>query len=494
MDKYKLSKSTFLRGLQCEKSLFLYKHHYDLKDEISAQQQAIFDQGTEIGLLAQKLFPVGVDASPSSHYEMQESVQKTKSFLEAGEARIYEATFQYNGVLAALDILVKDEDGWKGYEVKSSTSVKEVNIHDAAIQYFTIVNSGIDLVDISIVHINNQYVKQGPIDIHQLFTIESVFGRVIALQGGIPEKIKRFKQVIEGDMAPNIDIGPHCDDPYSCDFKGYCWNHVPDYSIFNIANLRVNRKFELYDQGILTLEEVNLTEVSFSAHQHLQVESEQNGLSHIDHIKIKDFVSNLSYPLYHLDFETMSFAVPVYDHSRPYQQVPFQYSLHIEQEDGIIEHREFLAEADQDKDPRIPFVEKLIDDLGTKGDILVYNQGFEEGKLKDLQRAFPQYEKEINAVRKRLKDLMIPFKNKWYYTPEMKGSYSIKYVLPALVPELSYDELEIREGGSASIIFSQMVSGIFNGDIQNIREALKEYCMMDTWGMVNILNELKKLL
>ncbi|WP_019670809.1 DUF2779 domain-containing protein [Eudoraea adriatica] len=493
MKKHLLSKSTFLRGLQCEKSLYLYKHYYELKDEVSTQQQAIFDQGTEVGLLAQELFPGGKDASPSSHFKMHEAVLKTREFLEEGETIIYEATFQYNGVLAALDILVKDEEGWKAYEVKSSTSVKEVNIPDAAVQYYTIVNSGIDLVDISIVHINNQYVKQGPIDIHQLFNIESVYDRVMALQPKIPLEVERLKNVVQKDTVPDIDIGPHCDKPYTCDFKGYCWQHIPEYSIFNISNLRVNKKFELYDQGILTLEEINLTQVTFGTHQHLQVEREQNGETHIEHDKIREFIKDLNYPLYHLDFETTGAAVPIYDNSKPYQQLPFQYSLHIEQEDGGIEHREFLAEADRDRDPRIGFIENLIKDLGTKGDILVYNQGFEEGKLKDLQKVFPRLDQEIDAIRKRLKDLMIPFKNKWYYTPEMKGSYSIKHVLPALVPELSYQDLEIQEGGAASTIFGQMVMGNFEGDNQKTREALKAYCKMDTWAMVEILKILKDL-
>ena len=154
MEKHILSKSTFIRGLQCEKSLYLYKHHYNLKDETPAQLQAIFNQGTNVGILAQELFPNGVDASPSSYFKMQESVFKTEEFIKKGESIIYEATFQYNGVLAALDILVKEDDGWKAYEVKSSTSVSETYINDAAIQYYTIVNSGIDLKDISIVYIN----------------------------------------------------------------------------------------------------------------------------------------------------------------------------------------------------------------------------------------------------------------------------------------------------------------------------------------------------
>ena len=173
MSSYKLSKSTFIRGLQCEKSLYLYKHHYQLKDPTPQSLQAVFDQGTNVGILAQELFPNGVDASPENHFKMLESVGKTLDFISQGEAIIYEATFLYNDVLAALDILVKDQDGWKAYEVKSSTKVSDTYIKDASIQYYTITNSGIDLKDISIVYINNQYIKNGEIDITELFILKS---------------------------------------------------------------------------------------------------------------------------------------------------------------------------------------------------------------------------------------------------------------------------------------------------------------------------------
>ena len=238
MANSRLSKSTFIRGLQCEKSLYLYKHNYRLKDPTPSSLQAVFDQGTNIGLLAQELFPYGADASPENHFKMVESVGKTLKFISQGESIIYEATFQYNNVLAALDILVKDEEGWKAFEVKSSTKVSETYIKDAAIQYYTITNSGVDLKDISIVHINNQYTKDGELDIHQLFTIESVYDQVLEFLPQIPNEVRRLKNVIESPEVPNVDIGNHCSEPYDCDFKGTCWKHIPDYSVFNISRLK----------------------------------------------------------------------------------------------------------------------------------------------------------------------------------------------------------------------------------------------------------------
>ena len=180
----------------------------------------------------------------------------------------------------------------------------------------------------------------------------------------------------------------------------------------------------------------------------------------IDIKEIRNFINGLNYPLYYLDFETFGPAVPKYNGSRPYQQLVFQYSLHIQKTPtSELEHSEYLADPLQD--PRIGFIEQLIQDCGSSGDILVYNIGFERGKLNDLIDVFPQYSNELSGIVNRLKDLMIPFQQKWYYTPEMRGSYSIKLVLTALVPELSYNDLDIKEGNTASNTFLSMVNGSF---------------------------------
>ena len=224
----------------------------------------------------------------------------------------------------------------------------------------------------------------------------------------------------------------------------------------------------------------------------MQVESEIDGKSHINKKEIKKFLSNLNYPLYYLDFETINPGIPKYQGTRPYQQVLFQYSLHINQtEDSELQHKEYLA--DPNKDPRIGFIEQLISECGDSGDILVYNIGFERGRLNELIEQFPYYKASLQSIVSRLKDLMVPFQNKWYYTPEMKGRYSIKNVLPALVPDLTYDTLNIKEGGMASSTFLSMVNNTFKGNESNVRDDLKEYCKRDTYAMVRILEKLKDL-
>ena len=491
MQKHILSKSTFIKGLQCEKALYLSKFHRELRDELSSQKEAIFSQGNKVGQLSQQLFPGGIDCTPESVFDFQKAVIRTKEEIEKGATIIYEAAFQFNEVLVALDILVKDEEGWKAYEVKSSTSVSKTYELDASIQYYTITNSGIDLLDISIVHINNKYVKSGEIDITQLFSITSVKNKVLELLPNIPEQIEKLKNILKQKEIPQKEIGSHCSSPYQCDFAGHCWKDVPDYSVFDISRLSDKKKFKLYENGILNLKDIP-EEFPLSAQQKAQVHSEKSNETIINKVEIQKFVNQLKYPLYFLDFETFANAIPVLDNSRPYQQLVFQYSLHVENLNSQVSHFEYLAKIDG-SDPRIEFIHQLIRECGTEGDIIVYNKGFEKGKIYDLSIQFPEFQKELNSIIDRIVDLMIPFQNKWYYTPDMKGSYSIKKVLPALVPELSYSDLEISEGGTASSTFANMFSGDFTGDIDKTRKDLLEYCKLDTLAMVEILKKLKDI-
>lgn len=490
MEKHVLSKSTFIKGMQCHKALYLNKYHKELKEEISSQQEAVFSQGTKVGELAQQLFPGGVDCTPESYFNFQEAVIHTMKEIEKGTKIIYEAAFQFNGVLAALDILVKDKRGWKAYEVKSSTGVTETYELDATIQYYAITNSGVDLKDISIIYINNEYVKNGPIDITQLFKIESVKENVLQLLPNIPNQVEELKKVLTQKDIPTVNIGPHCGSPYPCDFSGHCWTAIPEYSIFNISNLRETKKFDLYDKNIINFKDIP-EDYPLNDNQWMQVNSELNNETIINKEKIREFVNDLKYPLSFMDFETFKTAIPIFDETRPYQALVFQYSLHIlPTNDGELQHKEYLAEVDG-SDPRVRFIEQLINDCGKNGDILVYNIGFERGKLNDLAIAFPKYSISIKKIIDRLKDLMIPFQQRWYYTPAMWGSYSIKKVLPAMVPELSYDDLNIGEGGTASDTFSSMLTVAFEGDVVQTRRDLLEYCKMDTFAMVKILEKLQ---
>jgi len=487
-----LSKSTFLRGLQCEKSLWLYKNRYSEKDPVDPLQEAIFAQGTEVGLVAQQLFPGGQDGSVS-HFEQEAGASKTRKLLHAGEKVIYEAVFIEEGVYVAVDILVRSGESWHVYEVKSSTSMKDTYLDDAAIQYAVLERAGILPEEFYLMYINNQYLREGALEIRKLFILEPVLEKIKKRLDGIPASISRFKEMIRLPEPPPVEIGEQCFSPYTCDFKGSCWKEVPEYSVFDISNLGKRRMFEMYYQGIRTLQQVDSEQQRFSAGQKLQIQCEQTGKGHLEKEKVEKFLNRLEYPLYFLDFETYAPAIPIYDHSKPYQHLVFQYSLHVQEvADGPLKHREYLAEPDPLKDPRKELMEQMIRDLGSKGDILVYNIKFERGRIEDAVSQFSGMAAALTAVLSRLKDLMVPFQEKWYYTPAMKGSYSIKNVLPALVPDMSYADLDIRDGGTASLVYYQMVRGTYAGDEEKAKEQLLAYCKMDTLAMVRILEVLQK--
>lgn len=374
--------------------------------------------------------------------------------------------------------------------MKSTTSVKEVHIPDAAIQYYVINGCGLDIADVSIVYLNNLYTRQGDLDVKELFTIQSVMAEALEIQDSVKENIIRFKKLLVGKQIPKIGIGPYCGDPYDCSFLGYCWKDIPEPSVFSIAGMKKKKKFEMYDGGIIRLEDIP-DDYPLHDTQWLQVNSYKNGTLHIDKQAVRDFLDSLTFPLYFLDFETMNPAVPLFDNSRPYQQIPFQYSLHYKETQISEEfHLEFLADAVGD--PRVPFLDNLLKDLGSNGDILVYNMTFEATRLKELALDFPDYAGRIENVLSRMKDLMIPFRQKQYYAPAMNGSYSIKAVLPALVPEMSYAELEIGEGGTASRVFEGLYFEKDQNRVNEVRRQLLEYCGTDTLAMVKIFEVLNK--
>ncbi len=490
MRTFKISKSAFLKGLQCPKALYLKKYHPELEDEVSAAQQAVFDTGHSVGDLAKQLFPGGTDLDAYIPDNLGAVFYETKKLVSRKQV-IYEAGFAYDNNLCFSDILVPEGNKWRVFEVKASTSVKDVYLWDAAFQYYLITQSGLEVEDISIVYINNQYERIGGLDISQLFTIESVMEHVLELQDEMKKHLNDLKSMLASGREPAIDIGPHCTDPYPCSFMGHCWQHVPDYSVFNISRLTSDKKFELYRNGILEITDIT-DGYGLTSGQRLQVDAEKNGNTVINRDAIRNFLNKLNYPLYFLDFETMNPAIPLFDHSRPYQQIPFQYSLHIRKVPGNeLTHKEFLAGTDDD--PRIPFIEQLINDLGTTGDILVYNKAFEETRLREIARDFPEYAKLIENILARVVDLMVIFSGRHYYTPDMRGSYSIKHVLPALVPGFGYDDLEIADGGTASNAFESLYYEKDPEKINKIRTDLLAYCKMDTLAMVEILNELEKV-
>jgi hypothetical protein len=445
--KHLLSKSTFMYGCQCPKRLWLHKHMPDERGEMSSGQSAIFAHGTDVGLIAREIFPGGIDASPVDPFHYQQSVADTREYITNGHTTIYEAAFQYEGILAALDILIQHKGKWYGYEVKSSTKVKEPFLQDVALQYYVITKSGLPLEDIYIVHLNNSYVRKGALDLSQLFTRTSVKQKVLAKQTFIASKEQELKRVVACSSMPDVTTGKQCKSPYECDFLSFCSKDLQEAAAAEKPD-SINKK------------------------------------------EIEAFLSQLTYPLYFMDFETYKLAVPGHDGHWPYRQVPFQYSVHkLLSKDCDLEHSCFLAEDDCDPCPE--FSARLIKELGAEGSIIVYNKAFENTRLNELKQDFPQFYEAIESIQSRIIDLMTPFKKRYYSVPAMLGKYSIKNVLPALIPEMSYDELEIGNGTDASVAFYNLRFEMDAEKIKATREALLDYCKLDTLAMVKILEKVQ---
>jgi hypothetical protein len=490
LDKHILSKSTFIRGLQCSKSLYLYKNFIHLRDPLSAEQQSMFSRGNNVGELAWQLFPGGIDATAEKRSDSQAAVIRTKELIEKGQEVIYEAAFQADQVLAILDILVKKEGKWYAYEVKSSTKISHTYLLDASLQYYVITNSGLQLEDFSLVIINNSYVKQGALDPASFFSIRSVKKEALGNQEMIADSIRNSKLVADNPKMPDVTIGEHCFSPYNCDFMGTCWKNVPPNSVFEISGIPKSEQFALYNAGFKTIPEIP-EKNALDKNANIHIDSVKSGNVVTNPEAICKFLEKVNYPVYFMDFETFMPAVPVYNGTKPYQHLPFQYSLHYKKEkEGSLQHFDFLAE--QGIDPRKPFLENLLKDTMEPGTILVFDALMERNVLNGLKRDFPEFSNEIDSVLVRIIDLAQPFQERNYYHPAMKNSFSIKNLLPALVPELSYSDLKISSGSIAMIAFEKLQKETDMFRILETREQLLEYCKLDTLAMVRIFEVLEK--
>jgi len=488
----RLSKSLYTRGLQCEKSLWLKKKRAELLSKPTASQKAVFETGDAVGGLACKLFPNGKEI-PYDGTTFDEKIELTKQWLNEGIENIYEATFEYEGVLVMVDILHVNSNGsMEIYEVKSSTGVKAVYLDDASIQYYVLHGLGYDVQRVSIIHINNKYIRADALEIDKLFTIADVSSEIVALQVDIPNHLHSFEAMLSSDTEPKIDIGKQCDYPYECDAKEHCWSHIPQYSIFDITRLKSDKKFDMYHSSIIEFNQIE--DIStFTKTQQIQIEAEQHKKIIINKQAIKKFLDSFSYPIYHLDFETFQQAVPEWKGVIPFMQIPFQYSLHIEQKNKPLEHKEFLAVAG--KDPRYHLAKQLVADIPTDVTVLAYNMRFEKSVIKNLADMFDEFAIHLMKIHNNMQDLMTPFANKEYYTPEMQGSYSIKYVLPALVPKMAqaYKDLDsVHNGNDAMQIYPKLATIEDKEEVKGLREALLRYCELDTLAMVKILEKLRE--
>lgn len=502
-----LSKSKYCGLWQCPKIAWLRQYKPEVAT-IDEMVQARFDAGNVVGDLAMGLFGdfVEVTTYNSEKLDLPKMIEKTALEMENGTENICEASFSYNGLYCAVDILKKDGDGWAIYEVKSSTKHmkddgtytddKEVYVADISYQKYVLEHCGVKVTGTYLVCLNGDYVFDGSLDLSQLFFISDVSDEVPAEIVKIEPNLAIAERVLTSDEEPDIDLNIYCKKPYDCAFWKYCSQHIPEESVFKLYRLATKKKFEYYHNGWITYRDLINNALITNEKQLRQIEFalEDKG-TYVNKTEIAAFMQSLSYPLYFLDFETMQPVIPEYIGTKPYAQIPFQYSLHyIEHEGGELKHKEFLAESGTD--PRRALAERLCEDIPMNVCVTAYNKAFECTRIKELAETYPDLADHLTNIRNNIVDLLVPFQSGWYYNRAMGGSFSIKSVLPAIFPDdpsLNYHNLEgVHNGGEAMTIFPK-IQYMSPEDQKTARHNLLKYCELDTYAMVKVWQELVRV-
>jgi len=487
-----LSKSRYCRGLQCKKMLWLEK--YKPNEMTYLNNDSVLKQGNDIHEVAKYLFGEHVNIEYTDN--LNEMINNTILTIESyKDVVITEATFNYNNNFCSVDILKKNNNKYEMYEVKSSTKVKDIYIDDISYQYYVLKSLGLNVTKCSIVTLNREYVRKGNLELDKLFIKYDVTNDVKEKQDDVAKNIELINKYMESEIEPKDDIDIKCFEPYSCPFFKYCTKHIPSDNVFNISGMYTSKKIELYKSNKYSYSDLLKCNISDKYKQQIEYELYDKE-DYIDKDKIKEFVNTLSYPLYFLDFETYQMPIPLYDEISPYEKIPFQYSLHyIENENSDLKHLEYLA--DFGDDPRRKLAEQLTKDIPKNVCVLAYNMSFEKSTIEKLASLYPDLSEHLMNIHDNIKDLMIPFRNREYYSKNMQGSFSIKYVLPALFPNdpsLDYHNLELVHNGTEAMDYFKTLSNLNDEELKYTKERLLKYCELDTYAMVKIYEKLKEVI
>jgi predicted RecB family nuclease len=490
--KPRLSKSKYLAGRQCLKRVWLTCHHRELATEPDQSLRAIFEMGHEIGSHARTLFPDGVLVSEKA-WEHDEAMACTRELI-ANESvpAIFEAAFEHRGVRVRVDVLERLPGGqWGIREVKASTSLKDVHIDDLAVQAFVVLGSGLSVASVQLIHVDRNYVRgQQEIDWRAFFTSEEPSEPVEATLEVVASNVDEMHHVLSQPEPPAIEPSRHCSSPYQCEFWEHCTRNKPGDWVFHLPRLHADGFARMRSAGIDRISEIPFG-FPLTPTQRLVSVVHRRGRPHVSS-DLPDALDGAGPPAFYLDVETINPGVPLYAGTRPYQVIPFQWSLHHVGTDGKVSHQKFLA--DGSEDPRSDFVTSLLGAVGEAPDpILVYSP-YEKRILGELSTLLPERAKELDALRQRLIDLL-PIVRANVYHSAFLGSFSLKRVAPALVPGFGYEELEgVSDGGAASAAFLQIASArIDSAGAQRIREQLLAYCARDTQALVELHGALRTL-
>ncbi|MDD6785845.1 MAG: DUF2779 domain-containing protein [Eggerthellales bacterium] len=495
-----LSKSRYTKAIQCPKMLWMDQHLPQYFDQ-GVLNQSVLDNGSLLGDMAMAYYGDFVEVA-FSEGSKQPMIDDTARLLQEaqegrGPANIAEASFSYDGNFCSVDILRVEDDGVHLVEVKSSTHVRDLYKHDMAFQCWVLQHCGLKVKSVSLMHVNSAYVRQGELDIAQLFVPEDFTEEVFSMLDQVERNVPLFKATADGEEEPATPLGCQCKSPYECGYRSWCWRHIPAGSVFELAGITGKKAFALYDQGVCTMSDaLHASGVKLNPRQSVQAKCADEGLDFlVDKPQIAAFLDTLEYPLYFLDFETFQPAAPLYDGTRPYAQIPTQYSLHVlRSPDAPLEHFDFLAPSVGD--PRRSVAENLVADIPAGSCVIAYNMSFEKNRIKEMAEAFPDLAEHLMSLHQGMRDLLVPFQKGACYFTAMGGSNSIKAVLPALFPhdpQLDYHALEgVHNGAEASSAFAQLAT-MDPEQEDKTRSDLLKYCELDTLAMVKIWQKLIQL-
>ena len=485
-----LSKSKLLAFRQCPKRLWLEVHRLELREDSSATQ-ASFTVGTQVGDIARKLYdPKGKGTLIDPQAEgFEAAFERTQELLQTAQP-IFEAGFRAEGALSFADVMQPVKKGgklcWRMVEVKSSTSVKDYHLDDAAVQAFLALSSGVPLTAIALAHIDSSWVYPGNEDYSGLLMEVDLTGEVFGRDEEVRGWIGKAQQIVAKRKEPQISSGGHCNKPYACGFLNYCQSQEPQAE--RPITWLPGKLSNALQAHIETHDVTELDDVPDDFLNHLQKRVRSVTLSGKPYFDQEALVKELAarkLPGYFLDFETINFSIPIWKGTRPYQQIPFQFSVHRLSRTGKLEQEAFLDLSGSD--PTLPFAKALIAACGERGPIFVYNAGFEAARIRELADRVPRLAKPLLALNERVVDLL-PLARKHYYHPSQQGSWSIKSVLPAVCPDLKYGDLEgVQDGGMAMEAFLEAVAPQTSIERKTeIERQLLRYCALDTYAMARL--------
>ena len=480
----RLSKSRYISGTQCHLRLWYDTHQRDLATAPAEALQAVFETGHEVGKVACRRFPGG-HLVAHDYRHVPEALEETRRVIEADTApAMFEAAFEHEGVLVRADVIERlPGGGWRLIEVKSTTRLKEVFVLDLAVQLWVLRGAGLDVRDAAVLTLDRDYVYDGvQLDLDALFRMRPLFDEAGVQLDAVGAHVRTMLRMLAGSAAPEIAPGGHCFAPYTCPYHEHCTRDlvVPEHGIDELPRLSASRRARLEAVGVEEIRDIPgdfpLTRLQRIVRRAVR---EGRGVVHGD---IARALAGIAPPVRHLDFETFAPAIPRFAGTRPYEQLPFLFSVHTERDGAPPEHADYLHEGDDD--PRPALADCLIAAAGREGTICTYS-GYERRVLRDLATALPDRAPTLGAIRRRLFDLH-PVVRDGYYHPGFRGSFSIKNVLPVLVPGMGYDDLEVAEGQIAAVRYAQTLASDDRDERRRVFGDLRAYCARDTLALMEL--------